>query len=152
MASPGPGVCEQSVTLTLPGRQVGVPLPPQAHGPPCCDSVKGVSGTSRPLAHVTDQEAVLELGHIREARNYFYYGFRGSGGLQPRVSVSSSGQMAPVLALLHPLPAALGPVLTCFPGPSGAVTGLPGALLGLERWEAQGRGSCWPPEPAQGLD
>lgn len=60
------------------------------------------------------------------------------------MSVSSSGQMAPVLALLHPRPAALGAVLTCLPGPLGAVTGLPRALLGLERWKAQGGGSCCP--------
>lgn len=94
--------------------------------------------------HVHNQEALLKLGHIKETRNYFYYRFRGLGGLEPRASVSS-GQMAAVLASRHPLLVASEACAHLPAWPLGCYDGLPGSLLGLgvpthTGWKAQGRG------------
>lgn len=148
-----------SQSLSPPGEQDIVPHPLTHVGPQCCDSIKGVSSTSHPLAlyTMTDQEVNLELGHIRESRNYFYYGFRGSAGLEPRVSVSSSMQVATVLASLCRFPATFGacanlpawPLRCC----DWAAWSSPGAGGPAHtRWEAQDRGSCWPSGLSQGLD
>lgn len=54
---------------------------------------------------MTDQEALLELGHIRETQDYFYYRFMGVGGLEPRALASTSGQMVSRAGLAAPVPA-----------------------------------------------
>ena len=57
-----------------------------------------VSGACPDLSHTnvtTEQEALLELGHVRKTRDYFLlWSYGGWGGLEQRVPASSSGQMA----------------------------------------------------------
>lgn len=95
--SSGLGACEQSSCLHLGGR-TGCPLPLWAPEPSLmrfCEM--GSAVPPWPISRVdtmTHQEALLELGHIRKVRDYFYYGFMGAGGLEPRALPSSPGQMA----------------------------------------------------------
>lgn len=130
-ASSGLGACEWSLCPHRGGR-TGCPLPLWAPEPSVmqfCET--GSAVPSWPFSRIntmTCQEALLELGHIRKMRDYFYYGFVGGAGLRAQGSAVPSGQMAGSAGLTPPLnpPVALGAAV-------------------------QGRASRWPSGLGQGL-
>lgn len=90
-----------------------------------------VSGACLALSHTnltTEQEALLELGHVRKTRDYFLlWIYGGWGDLEPRVPASSSGQMASSFDLTprpHPWPV---PLVPC-DWAGTLLLGVPGAL------------------------
>lgn len=87
------------------GQARGAPCPPRAL--PAVMAENKVSGACPALSHTDvtmEQEALLELGHVRKTRDYFLWIY-GGGGLEPRVPASSSGQMASSFDLTSPTPA-----------------------------------------------
>lgn len=103
------------------------------HPGPSCDSVKGVSDASRPLSMymMTHQEAFWNWGTSGELGIIFIMDL-GGRGLEQRVSVLRADGCSAGLSSPSPAPTLSppGPVLTCLPGPSGAMAGLPGLSRG----------------------
>lgn len=93
-----------------------------------------VSGACPALSHTnvtTEQEALLELGHVRKTRDYFLlWIYGGWGGLEPRVPASSSGQMASSFYFISPHPPPPVPLVPC-DWAGTLLLGVPGALLWL---------------------